>query len=74
MKSEELSVFGIKNSKKKSYTINKLKEKNMIRPITEGGRIYTIHFLNNYLLRGIMLTLKDNGFVSDFLNSNQGSG
>ena len=70
MKSEELSIFGIKNSKKKSYTINKLKEKKMIQPITEGGRIYTIRFLNNYLLRGIMQTLKDNGFVSDFLNSN----
>ncbi|KIM03363.1 MAG: hypothetical protein KU29_12110 [Sulfurovum sp. FS06-10] len=70
MKSEELSIFGIKDSKKKSLIMAKLKEKNMIEPILEGGRIYTIKFVNNYLLRGIMLTLKDKGFVSDFLNSN----
>ena len=70
MKSEELSIFGVKDSKKKSFIMAKLKEKNMIEPILEGGRIYTIKFVNNYLLRGIMLTLKDKGFVSDFLNSN----
>lgn len=70
MKAEELSVFGIKDSKKKSYIMNKLKEKNMISPVKEGGRIYTVRFLNNYLLRGIMQVLKENGFVSDFLNSN----
>ena len=70
MKSEELSIFGIKDSKKKSLIMAKLKEKNMIEPILEGGRIYTIKFVNNYLLRGVMLTLKDKGFVSDFLNSN----
>jgi len=70
MKAEELSAFGIKESKKKSQMMAKLKEKNMIEPISKGGRIYTIRFVNNYLLRGIMQVLKNNGFVSDFLNNN----
>jgi hypothetical protein len=42
----------------------------MIMPIRDGGRIYTVYFVNSYLLRSIMQVLKDNGFVSDFLNNN----
>jgi Fic family protein len=70
MKSEELSFIGVTDSKKKAIIMGKLKEKNIIAPVTEGGRIYTIKFVNNYLLRGIMRILKENGFVSDFLNNN----
>ena len=70
MKSEELVHFGIHDSKKKSLIMAKLKEKKMIDSISEGGRIYTIKFSNNYLLRGVMQTLKEKGFVSDFLNLN----
>lgn len=70
MKSEELSALGINDSKKKSIVMGKLKDKNIIVPVTKGGRIYTIKFVNNYLLRGIMRVLKENGFVSDFLNNN----
>lgn len=40
----------------------------MVRAITDGGRIYTIQFINNYLLRSVIQTLKENGFVADFLN------
>ncbi|QKF92952.1 Fic family protein [Campylobacter sp. CCUG 57310] len=70
MKAEELSKFGIKGSKEKSYIITKLKDKQMIKSIVDGGRIYTVYFVNSYLLRGVMQVLKDNGFVSDFLNNN----
>ncbi|MDD2826693.1 MAG: Fic family protein [Sulfurospirillaceae bacterium] len=70
MKSEELAHFGIHDSKKKSLVMAKLKDKKMIDAISEGGRIYTLKFVNNYLLRGIMQTLKSKGFVSDFLNNN----
>lgn len=70
MKSEELSFLGINDSKKKSAVMGKLKNKGIIEPISKGGRIYTIRFVNNYLLRGIMKVLKDKGFVSDFLNNN----
>jgi len=71
MKSEELSSLGITDSKKKSLAMTKLKKKNIIMPTTSNGRIYTIKFINNYLLRGVMKILDENGFVSDFLNNNQ---
>ena len=71
MKSSELDRFGIKDSKKKSMVMAKLKEKRVIAPTTEGGRIYTISFGNNYLLRVIMEILKQKGFVSNFPNQNQ---
>jgi len=71
IKSEELSKFGINNSKKKSIVIAKLRNNNIIQPISEGGRIYTINFANSYLLRGIIKSLEKEGFVSDFLNKNK---
>lgn len=69
-KSSDLDLFGIETSQKKSYIRKKLQDKKMIQPVEEGGRVYTINFVNNYLLRGIVSTLKDNGFVADFLNNN----
>lgn len=71
IKSEELSKFGINNSKRKSLVMAKLRNTNIIHPITERGRIYTINFANSYLLRGILKTLDNEGFVSDFLNKSR---
>lgn len=68
IKSEELEKFGITNSLKKSRLISKLRKKNIIRPIKQWGRIYTINFANNHLLRWIIKSLTSEGFVSDFLN------
>jgi len=70
MKSEELSFLGISDSKMKSRIMGKLKDKKMIIPTTTNGRIYTLRFVNNYLLRAIMKVLDNNGFISDFLNHN----
>lgn len=70
IKSEELSFLGKLSSSQKSRIMSKLKDKQMIVSTTEGGRIYTINFINNYLLRGIIKKLKDNGFITDFLNNN----
>ncbi len=70
IKSAELSKFGIKSSQQKSYAMQKLRDKKMVQSLTEGGRVYTIKFANNYLLRGVIQTLKENGFVADFLNNN----
>ena len=67
IKSSELERFGINSSRQKSYTITKLKEKKMLLPTKEGGRIYTISFGNSYLLRTIMEVLDQKGFVSEFL-------
>ena len=73
MKAEELSFLGVENSKEKSKIMGKLKDKNIIMPTTPNGRIYTLKFVNNYLLRGVMKVLEQNGFVSDFLNSGMDS-
>jgi len=70
MKSEELSHLGINDSKKKATIMGRLKDKSIIAPLTNGGRIYTIKFGKNYLLRGVIKVLEENGFVSDFLNNN----
>ena len=71
IKSEELANFEITNSVQKSRVMHKLKEKNIIQPIKQGGRIYTINFVNNYFLRGVIKSLEAEGFVSDFLNKNK---
>ncbi|NUM70875.1 MAG: Fic family protein [Ignavibacteriaceae bacterium] len=70
IKSEELEQLGVKNSVQKSRIIAKLRDKKIIHALKEGGRIYTITFVNNYLLRGVISSLTDEGFVSDFLNKN----
>jgi Fic family protein len=68
MKAQELSALGIRGSKEKSRIMGKLREKKIVMSIKPNGRIYTLRFVNNYLLRGVMDVLKENGFVSDFLN------
>ncbi len=68
MKAEELSFLGVSDSKAKSKMMSKLKDKNIVMPTTPNGRIYTLKFVNNYLLRGVMKVLEQNGFISDFLN------
>jgi Fic family protein len=68
MKAEELSALGVKDSKEKSKMMGNLKKKNIVMPTKPNGRIYTLQFVNNYLLRGVMNILRENGFVSDFLN------
>ncbi len=68
IKSSELSRFGIEDSKKKAYLMSKLKKKNIVTPLKDGGRVYTIVFENNYLLRSLIEVLRRKGFVSDFLN------
>ncbi len=70
MKSEELSFMGVYDAKKKSALMGRLRDKKIVASLSQGGRIYTIHFVNNYLLRSIMKVLDDKGFVSDFLNKN----
>ncbi|MGQ4002771.1 hypothetical protein QIW31_06980 [Francisellaceae bacterium CB299] len=70
MKSEELKALGIHDSKAKAKVMANLKDKQIIKPTTKNGRIYTLRFVNNYLLRGVMKILEEKGFVSDFLNTN----
>ena len=68
IKAAELDALGIKSSVNKSRAIAALRKKGILKSVTEGGRIYTIDFANNYLLRGVIESLNKEEFVSDFLN------
>jgi Fic family protein len=46
-----------------SRQIRKLIDKKMLIPIREGKRTYVLRFDNNYLLRGVISSLGDNGFL-----------
>jgi Fic family protein len=48
----------------RSRVIQRLIDKKMLAPLTEGGRKYIIIFQNNYLLRVVIKLLNDEGFVS----------
>lgn len=47
----------------RTYLIKKLVEQGMLVPINEGARQYTIGFSNNYLIRGVIKTLREQGFI-----------
>lgn len=57
------SIFPGKHASDISHIIGKLKEKKMLCPIQENGRIYCICFQNNFLLRGFIKALGDKGFL-----------
>jgi Fic family protein len=61
-------IIGQESPVQRSRIIKKLKEKHMLMPLKRGGRIYTIGFANNYLLRGVMHVLEKNGFIPASLN------
>jgi len=48
----------------RSRAIRKLKNDKLIAPLKESGRKYIINFSNNYLLRGVIIALQNEGFVS----------
>lgn len=63
------TVIGEESPVQRSRIIKKLREKGMFHPLKEDGRIYTIGFINNYLLRGVIKSLEDNSFVPKSLNA-----
>lgn len=56
-------VLSVKHKSDISRVIAKLKNKNMLVPIEEGKRKYTLRFDNNYLLRGVIQALDEKGFL-----------
>ncbi len=71
IKSNDLqSIIGKESPVQRSRIIKRLKKKNMLIPLKDNGRIYTIGFANNYLLRGVAYILEQNGFVPESLNKN----
>ena len=59
-------------SAQRTYQIRKLVERKMLQPIKEGARQYTIGFSNNYLMRGIVRALSNEGFIPASLNKADG--
>jgi len=51
----------------RTYQIRKLVEQKMLQPIHDGARQYTAGFANNYLIRGVIKALTDEGFIPDRL-------
>lgn len=69
IKSSDLEkVIGQESPVQRSRIIKKLREKKMLRAISKNGRIYTISFNNNYLLRSVIGFLEINGFIPQALN------
>lgn len=56
------------SSAQRTYQIKKLVERKMLQPIKEGARQYTIGFSNNYLIRGVIRALSNEGFIPATLN------
>lgn len=52
------------NAAQRSYQIKKLVERKMLQPISQGARQYTLGFDNNYLIRGVIHALSQEGFIS----------
>lgn len=56
-------VIGEESPVQRSRIIQRLRKKGMLSPLKENGRIYTIGFANNYLLRGVIDVLEKNSFI-----------
>lgn len=64
IKSQDLKdTIGDVSTTHRSRIIRDLRDKGMLMPLKEKGRVYTIGFMNNYLLRGVMKVLEQEGFV-----------
>lgn len=62
-------VIGTELPVQRSRIIRRLRDKKMLIPLKENGRIYTIGFRSNYLLRGVIRALEQEGFISPALNA-----
>jgi Fic family protein len=63
-------LLGTESPVQRSRIIGRLLEKEMLKPIEEGGRIYTISFFGNYLFREVTQLLIEKKFVPESLNKN----
>jgi len=51
------------NANQRTYQIRKLVDSGMLQPVRDGARQYTLGFARNLLLRGVVKSLADQGFV-----------
>lgn len=64
------TLLGVKSAVQRSRIVGRLLEKEMLKPIEEGGRIYTISFFGNFLFREVTQLLIEKNFVPESLNKN----
>lgn len=57
-------IFSGKHSAEISRQIGRLIDKNMLSPISKGARKYVISFDNSILLRGVISSLQEKGFIT----------
>ena len=71
VKSADLEkIIGNESSVQRSRILRRLRDKKMLIPLKEKGRIYTLGFVNNFLLRGIVDILRKNNFIPNSLDTN----
>ncbi len=66
--SDLIKMIGKESPVQRSRILRRLKEKHMLIPLEEKGRVYTLGFANNYLLRGMIHVLEKNDFIPLSLN------
>ena len=57
------------SERQRTYLISKLVERGMLAPIRDGARQYTVGFANNFLIRGVIKSLSDEGFIPETLTN-----
>lgn len=59
-------------SQQRTYQIRKLVDSGMLQPTHPGARQYTIGFSHNVLLRGVIRSLREEGFIPEAMASHPG--
>lgn len=59
------AVLPQQSSNQRTYLIKKLVDQGMLLPLNPGARQYTIGFSNNYLIRGVIKSLREQGFIPE---------
>ena len=68
IKANELGLFGYGTSSEKTYFIRKLRDKKILTPETENGRVYIINLYTSPLLRSAIHCLRNEGFIHETLD------
>ena len=63
------AVLPKQSSNQRTYLIKKLVDQGMLLPLNPGARQYTIGFSNNYLIRGVIKSLREQGFIPEPLEN-----
>jgi Fic family protein len=63
------AVLPNQSSNQRTYLIKKLVDQGMLLPLNPGARQYTIGFSNNYLIRGVIKSLREQGFIPEPLEN-----